>query len=375
MTADRKKVLLVSFVIFAVLLAMLFLNIENSKIVTAVLLTLLATATALVIKKRGSLSISRREVLLLSSVMAIIFVVIKEMSGLYFGFYMNPYYVTVDSLIKTIIPAAVIIVTSEIIRYVILAQKNKVASFITYLSCVLAEVLIYSNIAGIVNFYRFMDLVGLTLLPAIGANVLYHYISKNYGMLPNISYRLITTLYIYFVTAISGMSDALDACIRIVIPILIYTVIASLFSKKQRKAVQPGQKAGTASVIITLVCLASVAMLISCQFRFCALVIATESMTGEINKGDMIIYEKYDDQEIEVGQVIVFDDNEAMIVHRVVRIENINGETRYFTKGDANPDEDHGYRTQTDIVGLTDLKIAHAGYPTLWLHELLRAAK
>jgi len=115
-------------------------------------------------------------------------------------------------------------------------------------------------------------------------------------------------------------------------------------------------------------------MLISCQFRFGALVIATDSMTGEINKGDVIIYEQYDDQEIREGQIIVFSQQTNKIIHRVVRIEEIGGEVRYYTKGDANYAEDPGYRTEADIVGLTDLKVAYIGYPTLWLHELLEAA-
>jgi signal peptidase I len=94
-------------------------------------------------------------------------------------------------------------------------------------------------------------------------------------------------------------------------------------------------------------------------------------MTGEINKGDIIIYERYDSQPIVEGQVIVFLDGQSKIVHRVVEIKNIGGEIRYYTQGDANDDRDMGYRTKADLFGVTDIKIAYAGYPTLWLRELL----
>ena len=63
-----------------------------------------------------------------------------------------------------------------------------------------------------------------------------------------------------------------------------------------------------------------------------------------------------------------------MRCHRVVRIERFGSEVRYYTKGDANYAEDPGFRTEGDIVGLTDMKVAYVGYPTLWLHELLEAA-
>lgn len=371
MNKDKRKVLLISLAIFAVLLIALFVNVGNSKIVTALLLVPFAVLTFFAIKRRSSLSINKRDVLLLTTVLAVIYVGLKEMSGIYFGFYKNPYYVNTKLLLDTVIPTLLIIIAAEVIRYVILAQKIKLASVITYFSCVLAEVLIYSNIAGIYSFNRFMDLVGLTLFPALSANVFYHYLSKNYGMFPNVVFRVITTLYVYFVPTATGMKDALDSCIKIILPIAMYAFISAMFEKKPKKAIQPIKKLGVFATVITFVFVISIAMLISNQFRFGALVIATDSMTGEINKGDMIIYEKYDDQQIKEGQVIVFSDQDSLIVHRVVKIETINGETRYYTKGDFNEDMDAGYRTDVNIVGLTDVKVAYIGYPTLWLRELI----
>ena len=116
-----------------------------------------------------------------------------------------------------------------------------------------------------------------------------------------------------------------------------------------------------------------VIMLVSNQFYLGSLVIATDSMTGELNKGDVIIFERYEEQQIIEGQVIVFESKDSLIVHRVVDIKIINGNTRYFTKGDANEDWDSGYRTQADILGTTDIKLSYAGYPTLWLRELLKS--
>lgn len=372
MNKDKRNVLLLSLIIFAVLLISLFLNVENSKIITAILTIPLAAMTFFLIKRRSSLSINRKEVLLLVAVMAAIYVVLKELSGAYFGVYKNPYYVNPERILNVIIPTVLIIVAMEVIRYVIVAQKIMLATIITYLSCVLADALIYSNLAGIVSFNRFMDFVGLTIFPAISANVFYHHVSKNYGMLPNIVFRLITTLYIHFIPTITAMEDSLDSCIRIILPIAMLALVSAMFGKKKKTALQKGAKLGWIGTVLTVIVVVGVAMLISCQFRFGALVIATESMTGEINKGDMILYERYDNQRIEEGQVIVFLHKDAKIVHRVVQIVHIGDETRYYTKGDANEDLDAGYRLESDIFGLTDVKIAYIGYPTLWLREIIK---
>ena len=371
MNKDKKRLYIISSLILVLLLASLFVRVGNSKIVAVCVLIPMTPATCLLIKRRHSLSINKKEVLLLSIIISVLYVALYQMSGLALEFYENPYFVNTEKLLTIIIPTAIIIISTEIIRYVLLAQENKLVNIIAYLSCVTAEVLIFSNLAGITTFNRFMDLVGLTLLPAITGNIYYHYISKRYGMMPNIAFRLITTLYIYFIPMITSMSDSLNSCIKIILPIAMLAFIAALFEKRKKNAVKKGKRIGAVGTVITAVIVIAVATVISCQFRFGALVIATESMTGEINKGDMVLYERYDGQQIKEGQVIVFNQYESRIVHRVVRIENIDGERRFYTKGDANEDMDEGYRVESDIVGLSDVKLSFIGYPTLWLREIM----
>ena len=371
MNKDKKTLYIISFLTLVLLLGSLFVNFGNSKIVAVCILIPLSLATCFLIKRRHSLSINKKEVLLLSSIIGVLYVVLYQMSGLSLGFYENPYFVNTERLLAEIIPTAIIIVLTEIIRYVLLAQNNKLVSVVTYLICVVAEILTYSSIVEIVSFNSFMNLIGLTLLPAITANIYYHYVSRRYGMLPNIVFRLITTLYIYFIPMITSMSDSLTSCIEIILPIAMLAFTSALFEKKKQNAVRKNRKLGVIGTVLTVAIVISVAMIISCQFRFGALVIATDSMTGEINKGDMILYERYDGQNIKEGQVIVFTQNESRIVHRVVQIENIGGEVRYYTKGDANEDLDDGYRLESDIVGISDVKISFIGYPTLWLREII----
>ena len=114
----------------------------------------------------------------------------------------------------------------------------------------------------------------------------------------------------------------------------------------------------------------SIVMLISCQFRYGILVIATESMTGEVDKGDAVVYEQYKNQIIEEGDIIVFKVNDSLVVHRVVEIERVNNINRYYTKGDANSFIDVGYITDSNIVGVTHFKIKYIGYPSLWIRSL-----
>lgn len=371
MNKDKKIVYLMSFLSLAVLLIALFTVKSNGRLITAALLALITPGVCLLIKKRSTPSIAKKEVLMVTSLVAVLVAVATEFSGAYFGYSKNPYFVNPKILLLYVLPTAVVIITVECIRRTLLSQKNGFATFSAFAIGVLAEVLAFSGVAGIQNFNQFMNLIGMTLFPAISANIFYHYISKNYGAMPNIAYRFIMTLYPYFIPQTTGMEDALAACIRIVTPILMLVFVSVLFAKKKKNAIRKGEKLSLIGSVFALSAIVAVALLITCQFRFGAIVIATESMTGEINKGDMIIYERYEDQPIKEGQVIVFLYQGNKIIHRVIRIEHIESEVRYYTKGDANVDEDLGYRTQADIIGLTDLKLSFLGYPTLWLRELL----
>lgn len=372
---DKRIIRISSASIFAVLLIALFVPLgESSRIIAAVLLLPAAVLTYLFIKKRGILSINKGQILMIMTFIALVYLMLFYLSGLRFGFYKNPYKLTLSNFLTFVLPITVIITATEVLRFVFVAQNDKAANALCYLSCVIAEMLICSNIPSITSFNRFMDLVAGALFPAVLSNLLYNYLSKRYGFYPNLVFRLITTLYAYIIPIIPGTPESLVNLIRIMLPIAIYLFIDSLYEKKRKYALQNTSRlwrvmSKVLSVIVIIIMISTV-MLISNQFQYGALVIATESMTGELNVGDVAVFESYDDQLIVEGQIIVFEKNKSMTVHRVVDIEIINGKTRYYTKGDANEDNDMGFITNADIVGIVNFKIPYFGYPTLWMRGL-----
>ena len=50
-------------------------------------------------------------------------------------------------------------------------------------------------------------------------------------------------------------------------------------------------------------------------------------------------------------------------VHRVIDKAIVNGEKRYYTKGDANEKMDSSYITDDEIDGLVLFRIKYIGYP------------
>ena len=145
-----------------------------------------------------------------------------------------------------------------------------------------------------------------------------------------------------------------------------------LYEKKKKQKRSRWRVLSYVGTGLSLLGMAAFILLISCEFKCGMIIVATPSMQGAINVGDAIVYEAYDEQIILEGDVVVFskDGGDAKIIHRVVKVENINGQTRYYTKGDANLDWDNGFITSADIHGIVEVTLPHIGQPSLWLREL-----
>ena len=367
---DKRKVYIFVAVLLAALVSLLFIPKDISRAVTAVLLVLSAVTVLLILKKRKVPSINRRAIALLLFAIAGFFLALYYISGVFFGYVINPYASSFGKSLLYVLCVAVSVIAMEIIRNVVFAAEDRIASVVVTVCGIVADVLISTRVLSVVSFNNFMDLVGLTVFPAVTASVLYNYSTKNYGVLPGMLYKLLLTLYIYAIPVLPNVPDSLFAFFRLVTPLIAYLFVDMLYGKKKKRATRAKKGIGALALVITSFLMISVVMLISCKFRYGLIVIATESMTGEINKGDAVVYESYDGDVILDGEVIVYRKDESLVVHRVVGIERINGQTRYYTKGDANEENDRGYITDADVVGRVSFKLSGIGYPTLWLREI-----
>ena len=370
MPSDKKMLYITSTTMLLLLIALLFIPSVINRQIMAIVLIPCALLISRLVRKRSLLSVHKKEVTIVMLLIGVIYLLVYYLSGIYFGFAKNYYKLSWVGIYKFIIPITITVICSEVIRHTMIAQKNTKISIISYVSCVLIEILLASKLQNIGNFDVFMNLVGITLFPAIISNLLYHYLSKNYGIWPNIAYRLVTILYFYILPIVPRVPEYFVSFVTMLLPIAIFLFIKAMYERKVYAVSYKKQRVSKIFAVIGIVIMAAWVMLISCQFRYGLIVVGSESMTGEINKGDAVFFEEYRDQEIREGQVIIFQKNNMRVIHRVMEIKVIDGEIRYYTKGDANESMDAGYITKKDIVGVTHFKILYIGYPTLWLRDI-----
>ena len=113
--------------------------------------------------------------------------------------------------------------------------------------------------------------------------------------------------------------------------------------------------------------------LISGQFKYYLSSIASDSMYPALKRGDGIIIQKLNDEEksnLQVGDIIAFYDGDAIVTHRIVRIDN-GKELQFITKGDNNNTKDITKQKKDDIIGIVKIRIPLIGYPSIELNEMV----
>ena len=98
-------------------------------------------------------------------------------------------------------------------------------------------------------------------------------------------------------------------------------------------------------------------------FGYSSYVITSNSMEPSIYKGDVIITKKCKEEDIQIGDVITFEQNQEVITHRIQKIEENESTTekKYITKGDNNNTEDIETITYSNIKGKYVLTIPSLG--------------
>lgn len=100
-------------------------------------------------------------------------------------------------------------------------------------------------------------------------------------------------------------------------------------------------------------------------------VVSSRSMLPTLQIGDIIVVQDGGTfPSLRVNDIIVFErpgTREIVVVHRVYRITQVNGEQRIETKGDNNPSPDAWVVREADFIGKVVFAVPQLGYLTTWL--------
>lgn len=219
MKRDKINEYIFSTILILVLFFNLFVpNVLGNNHNLAIFLGLYLIICAIFVKPHKTNNKNKKKVVLFMTVLAIIYVMILYIIGIFSGFYRNSTSISLKVLIQRIIPITAIIIISEVIRYIFVTKNNKKSTIIITISLIFVDILTHIKIYNVFNLEEILALIGYVGLASVSTNLLSNYIVKRYGYIPNILYRVITTIYIYVFPVLPDIYLFFQTAIRIMYP-------------------------------------------------------------------------------------------------------------------------------------------------------------
>ena len=336
-----------------------------------ILLSLIIYSTNKIDKKENY---RKNEITSLIVISILIYYIVTYFSGFFLGFVYTTYSRSLGGIIRNVITSSLVILTIEYIRDIIL-QKGRYYRSIILLSIIvstLLELLFLVNILGFQSRISSLEITLVIILPCLFRNIFLTYCTYYFGKINSIIYHLAMVVISYIVPIFPDLGDYVSSIIIIIHPfiLMVSTALSFFYHSEKIKDTykyKRYEKVGKYVYYFIIFILLIMVYLVSDLGRFTILAIGSESMHGSIDKGDIVLIDKKKTN-YKVGDVLAFNYNGTVIVHRVVEV---NKDNTYITKGDANNGKDNWIVNNKMIKGSVNFYVKYVGWPTVKLSEYL----
>lgn len=303
-----------------------------------------------------------------------IFIILIYGLGIILGFARSYLVLDVKREILNIIPITIILVLSELLKKVAFSRCFDNTKIIIMFTTLIAAVLVLYeiNIGALQSAEDKFIFLCTIILPIMAQEFVCSYMTYKVSWIPSLIYKLVLNLYVYLLPIIPNLGDYLYSVFTFVLPFVIYFSVNKMVIKYEKikgefkKAYRYVHLIPLSLIIIIMV------LLISGIFKYKLVAIASDSMKPVFARGDAVIYEKIDVEQLNEGDIIAFTKDNIIVTHRIEKIWK-KGDLYYFvTKGDNNNSIDAFRPTENNVLGRVICKFKYIGYPTVLINEMFR---
>lgn len=351
---------------------------EESIITSIFFIILFIVSLAMYGYTKSKLNHAKKRVVKIATLTVIIGIGLTYAFGAFSGFLKNGYSLAIINIIKNTFPPIFIIVFTEMFRYNFIRSNKDKFSMIVIITILLSILEIQISVSPTVKWglQEIFIFVTTLIIPIIAKNMLLGYLTYEVGYQPCLIYRLILELYIYFVPYVPKMGDYIKSMFGLCLPMAVY-----MYSSREIDEEDYGeekefrQKNSKLAKIPAYIFVFVFVALVSRVFPVFAVGIGSGSMTGALNKYDAAVAYRVGENSIKENDIIVFQTQDKIIIHRVVEIEEINGAKHFRTKGDVSATRDSFDTTIDKVYGKVFLRVPYIAYPSVWLTEQMEKHK
>lgn len=378
MKKSEKKILTVEIILILTFIFNIFvLKNSNQYLIATVLAIALALLYLMVGFEKDNLKL-KRDLLMTTLIYVISYYILTYILGIFFEFLRSPYSLSLVTFLRNVTPVLVFIFAKELLRYEI-STKGERNGLLILLSIVLfilvdtSTVLYKYDLTNVSDLVKFLE---VSFFPLAAENVMLTYLVMKGGYTSAITYQVVMKMPIYVVPIVPNINTYIDVIFRIVFPLLLLHSLYGEVSGNKERQLEKARSNHLAKRIVfsvSVVILVVTVYLTSGLFAYYAVTIGSGSMIPNLGVGDIVIVRKTKDYEsLEVGDILVYNKETKVVVHRITEKNKVDNEYVFRTKGDANDAEDWYDIYEEDIIGTVKAKVKYLGYPTIWVNKLVK---
>jgi signal peptidase len=301
--------------------------------------------------------------------------------GLFAGFGKSPYSFTPTYISLNLFFIVSLLLGTELSRSYLIKKGSKKRQLNLTLILVTLVFLFIQISPDRYGLFAFTDLalslefLGKTVITGLSIGLLASYLSYLGGATASIAYIGTLTVFEWFSPILPNPHWTISALVGTIAPAIGYIVIQTSSQTPQqiRKERRRKQSGGYGWTIAAIFCV----LIVFFSFGYLGVkptVIYSGSMQPALNIGDIAIVEKIDPSELREGDIIQYvNERNDTIMHRLVLIENIEGEIIFTTKGDANELPDSPPIKEQRILGKSIFTIPKIGLIQIYVRNILKS--
>ncbi len=301
------------------------------------------------------------------------FFMVTYIIGLFVGFTKTIFQLSPKYLLNTVLLTMIVILCEELLRYI--AAKNSFKTkwpiiIFTIIMCVL-------NIIIGINGYDFTDremifiFISVVVITVISREALCSYLAYNVSIVPCIIFKLIIEMYEYVLPIIPRLGNYLFSVFNLILVYIIFYFSNKIITYSEKREKYTRVAARRIIYVPILAVLLVMIVLVSGFLKYKMIAVASGSMVPTYEKGDAVIYEKVNADQLQIGDILAFQKNDIIVTHRIVEIRK-NVRRVFITKGDANKSVDSYEVEASNVLGKVVFKVRYIGYPTVWINEFFK---
>lgn len=368
-TKMNKKLLIYGLLLIQIIvffISSIYLNIEQSMIISFLLLIIFNIASCCIMGSKWQKKKSLKESCHIILLTMFLYYLVYYFIGIVVGFTLIPE----QNINLTMLLCGNVFLVEILRNYLLIDHQQKNNIIVTSLITILL-ILYYISYFSI-SFYSLS--MFLLVAVTISSNILLSYMSNKIGRIPSILYQGLSLIPILCIPIRPSISLIIMAIALFLLPIILFGQVNDIVQDR-KKVLRKVRRVKNRDLIFIpfIVMLLLILGLASGIFEFQIYAIASNSMKPAFSRGDTIIYEHIDAseiQEIQVGDILVYRGDDRILVHRIVKKEYEQGVYLFQTKGDANAEVDKEFVKESQILGVVRADIPYIGYPTVWIREL-----